>query len=188
MKITKTLHARSRSQWRAWLRKHHQSQDEIWLIYYKKHSGKKRIPYNDAVEEALCFGWIDGIVKGIDASKYAQRFTPRRRGSFWSAANKERVRRLIRKRVMTGAGLAAFQGRRPESAKPHSRWTVPSDIRSALQKNKAAWRTFRKLPASYKRVRIGWIDASRRRPDVFLQRLRYFIHMTAQGKRFGMVR
>lgn len=187
MEITKTLYVSTRSAWRTWLRKHHKSATEIWLIYYKKGSGKPRIPYDVAVEEALCFGWIDSIAKSIDDSKYVQRFTPRKKKSPWSPANKERARRLIRTRRMTSSGLRAF---RAGVGKVHAstQFKIPPDILSALKSNAPAWRHFRSFSGPYQRVRIGWIDGSRKRPQVFRQRLRYFLRMTEQGKRFGMVR
>ena len=93
MNVGKTLYAKNRREWRAWLAKHHRAAPEIWLIYYKKESGKPRIPYNHAVEEALCYGWIDSILKPVDARRYAQRFSPRRSTSRLSEMNRERVRR-----------------------------------------------------------------------------------------------
>jgi len=95
VKVGKTLYAKSRKEWRAWLSKHHRAAPEIWLVYYKKHSGKPRIPYNHAVEEALCYGWIDGIVKPIDAVRWTQRFSPRRSTSRLSAMNRERTTRSL---------------------------------------------------------------------------------------------
>lgn len=187
MKITKTLYVSTRSTWRAWLRKHHESAREIWLIYYKKNSGKPRIPYGDAVDEALCFGWIDSTVKSIDDSKYAQRFTPRKVKSPWSPANKERARRLIKAKKMTPAGLHAFKAG-VSSTSPPTQFKIPPDIRAALKSNQTAWRHFRTFSRPYQRVRIGWIDGSRKRPQVFRQRLRYFLRMTEEGKQFGMVR
>jgi uncharacterized protein YdeI (YjbR/CyaY-like superfamily) len=92
--ISATLYVRDRPEWRAWLEQNHASKDEVWLRYYKKHTGKPSVPYHDAVEEALCFGWIDSTVRSIDTEAYAQRFTPRRAKSKWSETNKERVRRL----------------------------------------------------------------------------------------------
>src|SRR6184192_690748 len=106
METRKTLYVTSREEWRAWLTKHYQAETEVWLIYYKKHTGQPRISYDDAVEEALCFGWIDSIVKRIDDEKFAQKFTPRRDGSKWSALNKRRLRKLVREGQMTEAGLA----------------------------------------------------------------------------------
>jgi uncharacterized protein YdeI (YjbR/CyaY-like superfamily) len=108
MEITETLFVQSRQEWRAWLAQHHQDRKEIWLIYYKKSSGKTNITYDESVEEALCFGWIDGTNKGIDNEKYAGRFTPRRPKSPWSASNRERVARLLSEGRMTEAGLAVL--------------------------------------------------------------------------------
>src|SRR3954463_13551246 len=106
MEIDKTLHVTSREEWRAWLTTHHASETVVWLLFYKKHVGRPRISYDHAVEEALCFGWIDSIVKKVDDEKFAQKFTPRRGGSKWSALNKQRLRKLIREGRMTEAGLA----------------------------------------------------------------------------------
>ncbi|MGB2982026.1 MAG: hypothetical protein WBC77_12350, partial [Candidatus Zixiibacteriota bacterium] len=103
--MSKTLYVTNRDDWRAWLRKNHSSQKEVWLIYYKKHTGKPRIPYDDAVEEALCYGWIDSTIKRIDEEKYAQKFTPRSEKSNWSELNKRRAKKMIREGRMTQAGL-----------------------------------------------------------------------------------
>lgn len=190
MNIGKTLYVSSRKAWRSWLAKNHKSAPEIWLIYYKKGSGKKRIPYNDAVEEAICYGWIDGIVKAIDGKKYTQRFTPRRPRSQWSPANTERLVRLIRKKKVTRAGLRAaatvLEDRKTGvTSRPAF---VPSDILGQLKGDPDTWKHFQLFPASYKRIRIGWIDSARKRPDVFRRRLRYFLKMTRRNKKFGMVR
>lgn len=106
MEIGETLLVTTRHEWREWLEKHHRDYKEIWLIYYKKTSGKPGISYEESVEEALCFGWIDGAIKGIDQETYAGRFTPRRPKSPWSNSNRERVARLLREGRMTQAGLA----------------------------------------------------------------------------------
>jgi uncharacterized protein YdeI (YjbR/CyaY-like superfamily) len=181
VKVGKTLYAKNRKEWRAWLARHHKTAPEIWLIYYKKDSGKPRIPYNDAVEEALCYGWIDSLVKPIDGKKYAQRYSPRRKKSKLSDMNRERVRRLIMAGRMTKAGLAAIERLGRKARK------VPADIEGRLKRDPAVWRNFQRFPASYKRIRIGWIDAARPRREAFEQRLRYFMKMTARNKRFGMV-
>ena len=194
MNITKTLYVTTRAEWRAWLKKHHASEKEVWLVYYKKDSGKARIPYNDAVEEALCLGWIDSIVKKLDADSFAQRFTPRRPGSQLSPMNKERIRRLIPQKKMTAAGLAAVKDALGAAlvetrlgTKVEPRLVIAPDILQALQADAQTWRNFQKFPASYQRIRIAWIEGARKRPEVFQQRLRYFLKMTAQNKRFGMV-
>jgi uncharacterized protein YdeI (YjbR/CyaY-like superfamily) len=193
MNLGKTLYARSRTQWRSWLARHHARAEEIWLVYPKAHSGKPRIPYNDAVEEALCYGWIDSTVKTVDADHYAQRFTPRKAGSKWSEMNKERLRRLIRQGRVTRHGLAkapaefreAGSERKPRGA---GRLVLAPDVRRALQRDRTTWENFGKFPESYRRIRIGWIEGARRRPQIFQRRLGYFLKMTAQNKMFGMVR
>lgn len=194
MKIGKTFYAANRKQWRSWLAKNHQSESEIWLIYYKKNSGKPRIPYNDAVEEALCYGWIDSKLKPRDEISYLQRFSPRRKNSKLSEMNKERVRRLINTKKMTRFGLEIIQHhmeKETNSSKQSVRvkkFIIPQDILDALKADPLVWKNFKKFPESYKCIRTGWIDASRIRPVVFRQRLQYFLKMTAKNKMFGMVR
>ncbi|HEV8631928.1 MAG TPA: hypothetical protein VGV61_16550 [Thermoanaerobaculia bacterium] len=102
----KLLRPTSRHQWRAWLAKHHDAEPEIWLVLYKAHTGKQKVTYEDAVEEALCFGWIDTMVRRIDADTYMQRFSPRRSGGNWTPGNLERARRLEAAGLMTDAGRA----------------------------------------------------------------------------------
>src|SRR5215475_8170966 len=104
----KTLYLKTRNEWREWLAQNGHAEKEIWLIYYKKHSQKPRIAYEDAVGEALCFGWIDGLIKKLDEDRYAQKFTPRKPKSRWSALNIKRARKLIADGVMTPAGLKVF--------------------------------------------------------------------------------
>jgi uncharacterized protein YdeI (YjbR/CyaY-like superfamily) len=194
MDITTTFYARSAAEWRGWLRKHHAGEREIWLVFYRKASGKPRVSYNDAVDHALCYGWIDSIVKKVDHERFAQRFTPRRRGSALSELNKARVRRLIREKLMTRAGLAALEGALRGGTVIHRgrvretrRFTVPRDILAAIRKDPEAWKHFGRLPLTYKRIRIAFIDGARRVPEVFRKRLAYFVRMTAKQKRFGMV-
>ncbi|MCX6138582.1 MAG: YdeI/OmpD-associated family protein [Ignavibacteriales bacterium] len=186
MKISETLYVAVRKEWRSWLKANAKEKSEIWLVYYKKGSGKPRIPYNDAVEEALCFGWIDSILKPIDEEKYAQRFSPRKPGSRLSAMNRERIRRLVRSKKMTAAGLKAVQHAIKEPAAEVS-FVLPPDICAALKADKKAWINFRKFPKSYKRIRVGWIEEARHRPAIFRQRLNYFVVMTVKNQRFGMV-
>lgn len=182
MEIGETLYVTDRKEWRAWLKKNHRRASEIWLIYYRKSSGKPRIEYNDAVEEALCFGWIDSIEKGIDNERFAQRFTPRKPRSNWSETNKVRVRRLIEEGKMTKAGLEAA-ARALEDAEPD----IAPDILEALKKDKETWQNFSNFSPTYRTIRIGWIEAARSRPEVFEQRLRYFLKMTKQNKKVGRV-
>jgi uncharacterized protein YdeI (YjbR/CyaY-like superfamily) len=189
MKVGKTLYVKDRRAWRTWLRTHHRTAPEIWLIYYKKHSGKPRIPYSDAVEEALCYGWIDNITKPMDEDCWAQRFSPRRPTSVLSEMNRERVRRLIAARKMTKFGLERIQHvfDHRKDTKQRLAWVLPADLERRLKRNAVVWRNFTRFPESYKRIRIGWIVAARKRRSTFEQRLRHFLKMTAQNKRFGMV-
>jgi uncharacterized protein YdeI (YjbR/CyaY-like superfamily) len=108
MEIGETLLVYTADEWREWLARHHSTKKEIWLIYYKKSSGKTAISYEESVEQALCFGWIDGAIKGIDADTYAGRFTPRRAKSPWSESNRERVARLLKDGRMMEAGVAVL--------------------------------------------------------------------------------
>ncbi len=187
MEIGKTLYVKDRKKWRSWLEKNHDKFDEIWLIYYKKGSGKRRIPYDDAVEEALCFGWIDSIIKAIDEEKYAQRFTPRRAKSKLSSLNRERIMMLIEKKKMTPAGLEPVKHLPDNQRSEKSIFSLPPDIREALKSDREAWKNFKLFPESYKRIRIGWIDMARSRPEEFEKRLRYFLKMTAKNRIYGSV-
>ncbi len=181
MKLGKILYITERKDWRNWLSSHHDTEKEIWLVYYKKETSKPSLAYNDAVDEALCFGWIDSTIKKIDGESRAQRFTPRRQKSPLSEMNKERVRRLIKAGKMTDAGLLAAGDISAEKFK------IPSDILKALKVDKQVWRDFQGFPESYKRIRVGWIDTARKRPEEFEKRLNYFMRMTAKNKKYGMV-
>lgn len=183
MEVGQKLDVRTRAAWRTWLRRNHSREKEIWLVLHAKASGTSSITYNDAVDEALCFGWIDSIVKKVGPQSRAQRFTPRRKGSPVSEMNKARARRLVRERRMTAAGRAALG-----TALRRERLVVAPDVRRALRAAPGAWARFEAFPAAYKRIRLGFIEGARGRPEIFATRLRYFVRMTAQGKRFGMVR
>ena len=150
------LHVTDRREWRAWLEAHCDSETEIWLVYHKKHTGKPRIAYDDAVEEALCFGWVDSIVKRIDDAKYTQKFTPRNDDSTWSAINKKRVAKLIKQGLMAEVGLAKVEAatRNGQWDKPPSskvEFEVPEELQEALEANGAAKTNFDALPPSYRR-------------------------------------
>jgi uncharacterized protein YdeI (YjbR/CyaY-like superfamily) len=177
--ITETFYARDRDEWRAWLTEHHADKKEIWLIYFGKSTGKPRIPYLDAVEEALCFGWIDGIAKKMDDERTVQRFTPRRPKGHWTELNKERARKLIAQGKMTDAGYATLPDLNVES------FRIPDDILAALKEDKTVWENFQNFPPLYQRIRISYIDETRKQPAVFAQRLANFIGKTRQNKMFG---
>ena len=183
MEIGKTIYVTNRKDWRSWLSKNHDKEKEIWLIYYRKSSGKPRILYNDAVEQSLCYGWIDSIVKRIDKEKFAQRFTPRRKGSPISEMNKERVRRLIKNKMMTQKGLKAILFNKDE------KFIIAQDIIKALKANEKTWKNFQNFSEGYKRVRIGYVEDVRKyNKQMFKNRLNNFIKNTAKNKKFGMVR
>ncbi len=190
MVVGKTLYVTNRRQWRTWLSKLHETAGEIWLVYYRKDSGKRRIPYNDAVEEALCFGWIDSLTKPRDTESWVQRYTPRKSKSPLSEMNKERVRRLIKAGRMTRWGLQRIQHEMDarQSKKPKlKKFILPADILQTLKSDPDVWKNFKEFPETYKHIRVGWIDGSRNRPDMFSKRLKYFMRMTARNKKFGMV-
>jgi len=179
MKITKTLHVTNRKDWRKWLREHYRTEKEIWLVYYKKETGKPRIVYNDAVEEALCFGWIDSIVKSLDEKRTVQRFSPRKQKSKYSPANKERLRKLVKQHKVIK------EVRETLGDISEEKFEIPKDILEVLKTNEDAWKNFQKFSDAYKRIRIGFIDAARKRPAEFKKRLMYFIKMTEKNKQYG---
>jgi len=173
IELTKRFTPNTRANWRAWLAKHHASRKEIWFVLYKKHTGKERVSYEDAVEEALCFGWIDGLVRSIDDEKYAVRFSPRKSGSIWSESNKRRVAKMIEQGLMTPIGLAKIR-----EAKANGEWDkasqredtsiVPADLKRALRANQQAQKNFETVSPSQKRMFIYWVtsaktDATRQR-------------------------
>ena len=179
MDITKTLYVTDRVEWRKWLKKNYKTEKEIWLVYYKKASGKPRIEYNNAVEEALCVGWIDSNVKKIDEESHAQRFSPRKLKSGYSQANKERLRKLVADGKVMKDVLATLGDISEE------KFEIPKDILKAIKANKEAWKNFQNFSDGYKRIRIAFIDGARNRPEEFKKRLNYFIKMTEKNKQFG---
>ncbi len=189
MEKIKTLHVISRKEWRAWLARHHRTEKEIWLVFYRKETGKPRISYNDAVEEALCYGWIDSTVRGLDDRRFMQRFSARRKTSNLSQMNRERIHKLISRRKMTKAGLDAVAHAFDPEKNKSSKFTIPPDILEAIKANRAAWKNFRKFPEGYKRIRIAYIDSRRRHGrEMFIKSLNHFIKMTARNRRYGFVK
>jgi uncharacterized protein YdeI (YjbR/CyaY-like superfamily) len=179
MEVGETLYVSRREAWRAWLEEHYRSEPEIWLIYYRKESGRPRIPYNEAVEEALCFGWIDSIVRNIDETRYAQRFTPRKARSSYSQTNIERLRRLVEQGKVAPdvlAGLAEVLAQE---------FNYRADIMAALQANEVAWQNFQTYSGAYQRIRIAYVETARKRPGEFEKRLDNLIKKSEQGKQFG---
>jgi uncharacterized protein YdeI (YjbR/CyaY-like superfamily) len=189
VELGKTLYVTNRKDWRAWLKTNHYKKQEIWLVYYRKDSGKPRIPYNDAVEEALCFGWIDSTVKKIDSERFAQRFSVRKKDSGLSQANKERIIKLIEQNQMTQAGLDAVSHVFGPEKDALEEFSIPPEILRPLKDNKQAWSNFQKFPGSYKRIRIAYILGRKRHgQEMFNKSLDHFIRMTAKNKQFGYVK
>lgn len=189
MEIKNTLYITNRKDWRKWLAKNHKKQKEIWLIYYRKSSGKPRISYDDAILEALCYGWIDSIAKKIDDESFAQRFSPRRSNSVFSQMNKERVRELIREKKMTKTGLQALAHVFDPKTDDPEKFEIPSDILKAIKNNKDAWKYFKKMSPVYQRIRIAYIEHQKKLSiDSYKKSLNHFIKMTEQNKQIGFVR
>lgn len=179
MNIGKTLYATRREQWREWLEKNYDKEKEIWLVQYTKASGKPSLEYYDALDEALCFGWIDSIVKKVDEYGRAQRYSPRRIGSPISELNKHKLRRLIKQGKVIDTVRAQCKD---ELLKE---FVFPKDVLDEIKKDKSAWQNFLKFPKHYKVIRIAFIEGARKRPEEFERRLNNFIKMTSQNKMFG---
>jgi uncharacterized protein YdeI (YjbR/CyaY-like superfamily) len=178
------IHPKTRRGWRSWLEKHHAASDGVWVLFYRSSSGKKRLPYGDAVEEALCFGWIDGVLKPIDDESYMQLFTPRKRGSGWSRVNKQRIDRLIAAGAMHAAGLA-----RIAAAKRDGSWSkldavenleLPPALervfaqRNVLRERYSAW------SPSKRKMTLYWIN-SVKSPDKRAERIATVVAMIEQN-------
>ena len=172
----KIFYTSERDIWRKWLDKHFETESEIWFVFPMKESGDKALSYNDAVEEALCFGWIDSTIKHIDSTHRAQRFTPRKKGSPYSRPNIERLIWLDEQGML--------HPRIRDSVLPLIRapYIFPDDILDAIKADEVAWKNYEKLSEPYKRIRIAYIDAARKRPDEFKKRMESFIKKTRDGK------
>ena len=171
-----TIYTSDRKEWRAWLSGHFETSREIWLIYPMKGSGEESILYNDAVEEALCFGWIDSIVKHTDPLHRAQRFSPRRKNSPYSRLNIERLIWLDERNMIHPSVRPSVL---PLITEP---FEYPEDIMEIIEGDMKACENFRSFTPSYKRIRIAYIDAARNRPEEFNRRLNNFMDKTRQGK------
>jgi len=176
-----------REAWRAWLAANHATCRGIWLVFYKKHTRKSTLSYDAAVEEALCFGWIDGVIRRLDEERCARKFTPRlAAGSRWSAANLERARRMIRENRMTEAGFARYRGVEahvPPSARSGQK--LPDHLARRLARHPRASQNFERLPPSEKRLYVGWI-VSAKKEETRLRRLGEAILRLDKGLKLGM--
>ena len=172
----KTIYTSERKAWREWLAEHFETESEIWFVFPMKESGDKALSYNDAVEEALCFGWIDSTIKHIDPTHRAQRFTPRKKGSPYSRPNIERLIWLDEQGLLHPS---IRDGVLPLIRAPY---VFPTDIIDAIKNDAVAFENYEKLSEPYKRIRVAYIDAARKRPDEFKKRLESFIKKTREGK------
>jgi uncharacterized protein YdeI (YjbR/CyaY-like superfamily) len=156
-----------RSEWRRWLQEHHSSEKEIWVLIHKKDSGKKGLKYEEAVEEAVCFGWIDGKMQSVDDFRFRQRFSPRKKNSPWSKSNKQRAEKMIQTGKMTPAGFETIS-----EAKRNGKWdtaysssmvpSVPKDLEEALKKNGLSWMNFKSYSNSTKLQCIYWVNNAKK--------------------------
>ena len=166
MVAQKSLHFKNRREWRSWLSKNHDKENELWLVHFKKNSGVDSVALADAVEEALCFGWIDGKLQSIDKDRYVVRYSPRRLKSVWSKINKDRAERLIKSGMMTPAGMVKI-----EEARKNGLWDaaytnrrsdeMPADLEAAFKEDEEAWSNFHGFANSYLNTYIGWINDAR---------------------------
>lgn len=189
--ITETFCAVNRRAWRAWLAEHHQDKTEIWLLCYKKHTKQRCVSYDAAVEEALCFGWIDGLLKRIDDTQHVIRFTPRKPQSQWSPSNKRRVAAMIRAGKMTEAGLALVRAAKRSGAwqradESRKEVKVPADLQRALERNQRAAQNFAAFAPGYRRDYIRWV-ADAKRDETRRRRIREVVRRAAAGKKPGML-
>jgi uncharacterized protein YdeI (YjbR/CyaY-like superfamily) len=185
-----------RDEWRAWLEKHHDTEREVWLVFFKPHVGRTGVLYEDAVDEALCVGWVDSLVRRIDDETYARKFTPRKETSHWSVLNRKRVAKLVREGRMTPAGMAKItfplpgtEGRAVDKLASHSdarhEEELAPKMERALRANSPAWRNFRKLAPSYRRTYVGWV-MSAKREETRERRFRELLGVLARGEKLGM--
>ncbi len=181
-----TLYAKNRKEMRQWLQKHYKTEKEIWLVYFKKHTGKPSIPYVDAVEEALCFGWIDGQIKSLDKEKYVQRFTPRKPAGNWSVINIGRVKKMIKAGKMTARGRKIYEeGVKANQIIPSSKsFILPLDLKKVLHSNKKAWGNFQNLAPSAQLAFVYWINSART-DETRQKRIIKTLKLTSEGKKLN---
>ena len=179
-----TIEIPSRRQWRAWLKKHHASSPGVWLVFYKDHTGKRSIPYEDSVREALCVGWIDSLIKRLDDDRYARKFTPRKPTSKWSAINRKRWRELEAAGLLAPAGRAAAPTANTYAPRPTIP-VLPAYIGTAFKRSPKAWAFFQELAPSYRRHFVVWIHIAKR-PETREARIRESIALLEAGKKLGL--
>lgn len=184
----KTLRVETLDEWRDWLDQHHASETEIWLVYYRKGTGVESIAHSDALDEALCFGWIDSLVKRLDEKRYAIKFTPRKADSRWSEMNRKRYAVLEASGRLKPAGIARAPTERGSAPQPRRRELpkrLPAYIEIAMKKRPAALRNFKALPAEERRRYFAWIESAKRE-QTKLRRLKEAIGLLAAGEKLGL--
>ncbi|MBS0260497.1 MAG: YdeI/OmpD-associated family protein [Planctomycetes bacterium] len=180
-----TIEIRSKTAWRNWLKRHHATKTEIWLVFQKKHTGALALSYSDAIEQALCYGWVDSLVRRLDENRYARKFTPRKPASRWSTQNRQRYARLKANGELAAAGLACPPTARNGDAPRPSLTTLPPDIERALRADPEVWRKFSNLAPSCRRAYLAWIGAARRE-ETKTRRLREALDLIRAGKQLGL--
>ena len=179
-----TLDIRTRARWRQWLAKHHAASPGVWLVRHKQHTGVKSMAYEDLVREALCFGWVDSLVKRLDDDRYAIKVTPRKPTSKWSDINRKRWKELEAAGLLTAAGLAAAPT--GNSYAPHPPIPqLPAYVAEALKTNLKAWESFQALAPTYRRDFVVWIHTAKR-PETREKRIRESIALLSAGKKLGL--
>jgi uncharacterized protein YdeI (YjbR/CyaY-like superfamily) len=181
----KLLEVRSRREWRAWLERHHDSEAEIWLVFHKRHTEAAPLRYEEAVEEALCFGWVDSLVKRLDDDRYARKLTPRKTDSRWSTSNRQRWADLKARGLLAAWGLERAPTARSGDAPRPSLTAIPAYIEQELRADERAWSEFEQLPPSCRREYLGWIDSAKRQ-ETKDKRLREAVGMLKAGKKLGL--
>ncbi len=187
----RTLEVRDRAEWRAWLAANHDNETEVWLVYYKKGTGNASLAYNASVEEALCYGWVDSLIKKLDEARYARKFTPRKPGSRWSPSNIARVERLITDGSMTEHGLRLVEAARQSGRwdrpvkKPQLTYEMHPQFAEALEKNRQALENFQALAPSYQKQYLGWIEVAKRH-ETREKRIEEAVQLLARGEKLGL--
>jgi len=182
---SKTIEVKSRQEWRQWLNENYDCHSEIWLIFRKRHTGAATLEYTDAVEEALCFGWIDSLVKRLDDELYARKFTPRKADSKWSTINRRRYADLKSRGLLAAPGLERPPTTRSGDAPRASASAIPRYIEERLKADPRAWRYFEQLAPSYRRAYIAWVDSAKRE-ETKEKRLQEVLSLLASGKKLGL--
>jgi len=184
------LYFKTTAEWRDWLRENQATSNGLWLIFFKKESGKPSLDYEASIEEALCFGWVDSIIRNIDAEQYARKFTPRRPDSKWSELNKNRIAKLIRENRMTPGGLALVEtarqnGQWDKSDRPDISFDIPDEFQTTLAENPKALQYFRQLTPTGRKQYLVWINVAKQ-PETRTRRIREAVTLLESGRKLGL--